>query len=70
MSLTVNFGIGSAFSKDSGSAFFEGPVPDPVRFTKYTVRIIVPWLYQQNKSSAFKVKFKLVSNHCKKVLEA
>ena len=29
MSLTVNFGIGSTFSKDSGSAFFEGPVPDP-----------------------------------------
>ena len=26
---TVNFGIGSGFSKDSGSAFSEGPSPGP-----------------------------------------
>ena len=25
----MNFSIGSAFSKDSGSAFSEGPGPDP-----------------------------------------
>ena len=26
---TVNFGIGSAYSEDSGSAFSEGPGPGP-----------------------------------------
>ena len=40
---TVNFGIGSAFSKGPGSAFSEvlGPGPGPVGFVKYA---ILTWL--------------------------